>query len=197
MFPFHPTASGSRSPDRLGGSEIVTVSLDLSDPERPKASPAETFVSSRFLLSGPKFSPDGRWIAYVSGETGRPEIYVRPFPGPGGKWQISTGGGAAPVWSRSSPELFYDLSDAHISVARYTAKGESFVSEQPRLWSERWTDLTRHGVDIMPDGKHFVILSASEQPQKEGPQTHATFLFNFLDELPWTVVIIFWLNSEL
>ena len=53
------------------------------------------------------FSPDGRWLAYVSDESGRPEVYVQPYPGPGGKWQISTEGGTEPVWNPNGRELFY------------------------------------------------------------------------------------------
>ena len=55
----------------------------------------------------PAVSPDGRWIAYKSDESGRFEVYVRPFPGPGGKWQISNAGGKLPIWSRNSRELFF------------------------------------------------------------------------------------------
>jgi hypothetical protein len=57
--------------------------------------------------TAPRFFPDGRWIAYVSPESGRNEIYVRPFPGPGGKWQVSTEGGTEPVWNPKGHELFY------------------------------------------------------------------------------------------
>ena len=58
-----------------------------------------------------QFSPDGRWVAYASNETGRYEIYVRAFPGPGGKWQISTAGGIYPCWRRDGRELFYVAPD--------------------------------------------------------------------------------------
>jgi eukaryotic-like serine/threonine-protein kinase len=54
-----------------------------------------------------RFSPDGHWIAYDSRESGRDEIYVRPYPGPGGKWQVSTDGGTEVVWNRNGRELFY------------------------------------------------------------------------------------------
>src|SRR5207249_3264593 len=84
----------------------------------------------------PTFSPDGRWIAYRSDESGRDETYVRPFPGPGGKWQISTGGGTNPTWSRTRHELFYGTPDQRIMVAPYTVEGDSFRAEKPRLWSE-------------------------------------------------------------
>ena len=65
------------------------------------------FGHSQRRESAPQFSPDGRWIAYDSTESGRTEIYVRPFPGLGGKWQISTEGGAEPVWNPKGKELFY------------------------------------------------------------------------------------------
>ena len=55
----------------------------------------------------PRFSPDGRWVTYVSDESGRDEIYVRPFPGPGGKWQVSSGGGARPRWSSDGSGLVF------------------------------------------------------------------------------------------
>ena len=74
-------------------------------------------------------SPDGHWLTYYSNESGRNEVYVRPFPGPGGKWQISTGSGTSPVWSHKSPELFYQNNEG-IMVASYTTKGEAFVAEQ-------------------------------------------------------------------
>ena len=65
------------------------------------------FLKSPFDEGQPLISPDGRWVAYLSLESGRSEIYVRPFPGPGGKWQISTEGGVAPRWARNGRELFY------------------------------------------------------------------------------------------
>ena len=65
------------------------------------------FLNSPFAEREPVFSPDGRWLAYTSDETGRPEVYVRPFPGAGGKWQISTTGGTVPTWSPTKRELLY------------------------------------------------------------------------------------------
>src|SRR4029077_12600233 len=67
---------------------------------------AQPFLQTRFNEISPRFSPDGSWLAYASDESGRYEIYVQPFPGPGGKWQISTEGGREPVWARDG-ELFY------------------------------------------------------------------------------------------
>ena len=70
------------------------------------------------------FSPDGRWIAYQSYESGRNEVFVRPFPGPGGKWQISTTGGSQPAWSQKRHELFYVAVGNRIMVASYTVEGD-------------------------------------------------------------------------
>src|SRR5262249_44958019 len=67
----------------------------------------QPFLQTPANEGGPTFSPDGRWLAYQSDESGRWEIYVRPFPSPGGKVQISTEGGAEPVWARNGRELFY------------------------------------------------------------------------------------------
>ncbi len=101
-----------------GPSEIWTLPLDLSNPNHPKAGKPETFLRSPFNESRPAFSPDGRWIAYQSDESGTDEVYVRPLLGtasnPSGKWQVSTGGGGAPLWSRQGQEpFFYDCRPDH------------------------------------------------------------------------------------
>ena len=80
----------------------------------------------------PAVSPDGRWIAYASDESGRFEVYVRPFPGPGGKWQVSNAGGTLPIWSHNGRELFFQNPDNRIMVADYEWKNESFVPGKPR-----------------------------------------------------------------
>jgi len=123
-------------------------------------------------------SPDGRWLAYHSNESGRDEVYVRPFLGPGGKWQISIGGGDTPVWSKKAPELFYRSGEG-MMAASYTANGEAFVAGKPRLWVGK-KDLGQ-AFDLAPDGKHFAVLQAEVSEQK-GPQ-HVTFLLNFFDYL--------------
>jgi len=81
-------------------SGIWVIPLDENEEPFP-------VVQTQFTNEYPAFSPDGRWLAYVSDETGRPEIYVRPFPGPGRRWQISTGGGGKPVWTKNGREIVY------------------------------------------------------------------------------------------
>ncbi len=82
----------------------------------------------------PAFSPDGRWIAYVSDESGRAEIYVKAFPGPGGRWQVSTGGGTAPAWSRARRELLFQALDRRILRVPYTAAADSISFGRAERW---------------------------------------------------------------
>lgn len=118
--------------------DIWTVTLDTSDPDQPKLDKPELFLGTPSQVVAPMFSPDGRWIAYRSNESGRNEVYVRPFPGGrAGKWQISTGGGAYSMWSNNGRELFYEREDFRIMVVDYTVNGDSFASGKPRLWSEK------------------------------------------------------------
>ena len=112
------------------------------------------------------------------------EVYVRPFPADpaGGKWQISSGGGNYPLWSRNGRELFY-LGPNGIMVVSYTAKGASFVPDKPRLWSDHriFNAFGSKNYDLAPDGKRFAVLELPEREQK--PETHATILLNFFDEV--------------
>jgi serine/threonine protein kinase len=78
-----------------------------------------------------QFSPDGRWIAYQSNESGRFEIYVQPFPGPGGKWPVSTAGGTDPRWRADGGELFFVAPDATLMAVRVHASGATFDAEAP------------------------------------------------------------------
>ena len=117
------------------------------------------------------FSPDGRWLAYTSNESGSYQVYVRAFPERGGKWQISNGGGSYPVWSHNGRELFFRSGDNRTMVAGYTAKGDSFVADQPKVWSEK--QLAVFGItgnptcDVAPDGKRIAALMPVETPENQ------------------------------
>ena len=143
------------------------------------------FLSSPAAEQEPMFSPDGRWIAYQSNESGRFEVFVRPFPGPGGKWQISTAGGDHPTWSQARHELFYRTpQDNRIMVATYTVEGDSFKADKPRLWSEQpILPRSRQRVfDLHPDGERLAA-SVVTGPQAEEKRDKVVFIFNFFDEL--------------
>ena len=130
-----------------------------------------------------RFSRDGRWLAYTSTESGAREVYVRPFPGPGGKVQVSIAGGSEPVWSRTANELFYRTEDLRLMVVSYTATGETFVAGRPRVWSDRRLhNLGLTGTfDLAPDGKRFAVVMSAEDPQPA--QTHVNVVLNFFDEV--------------
>ena len=119
----------------------------------------------------------------MSNESGLTEVYVRPFPGPGGKWQISTGGGVSPEWSRNGKEtLLYDTSEQKIAVVSYTSSSDSFRADKPRLWSPG--QLTDRGLfTLHPDGKRFAVLKAGTGEAAPAPINEVSFVFNFFDEL--------------
>jgi serine/threonine-protein kinase len=161
-------------------SEIWTASVE-GDREHPRLGKAEPFVRIPFYAYEPTFSPDGRWLAYHSNETGRYEVYVRPFLGPGGRHQISIGGGIRPIWSRHGQELFFLDADRRIMVVRYAVNGDSFVAEKPRVWSARRP--VGFGYDVAPDGKRVAALLYADGTSEAKPSDHVTVLLNFFDEL--------------
>jgi len=167
------------------GVEIWTLPLDLSDPEHPKPGKPEPFLTTAVRQVDAAFSPDGKWMAYSSNESGIDDIFVRPFPGPGGKWRVSTGSGKFPTWSRTGRELFYfSLSDGRIMVANYTVQGDSFTATKPRVWSDRQV-LQPHFIrvlDLHPEAKRFAVFPRPEIEEAKG-NFHVTFLLNFSDEL--------------
>jgi Tol biopolymer transport system component len=166
-----------------GGSQEIFTALIEGDAAHPKLGKAELFQGTPFFKQHPAFSPDGRWLAYESNESGTYQVYVRPFPGPGGRWQISTGGGSFPVWSRDGRELLFETLDYRVMAASYTAKGDSFAAGKPRVWAEtRLTNFGESNYDLAPDGKHLAAMVAGDA-SSDKPPTHLTFLLNFFDEL--------------
>jgi serine/threonine-protein kinase len=167
------------------GVEIWTLPLDLSDPEHPKPGKPEPFLTTAVRQVDATFSPDGKWMAYSSNESGIDDVFVRPFPGPGAKSKVSTGGGKFPVWSRTGHELFYfSLGDSRIMVANYTIQGDSFNVTKSRVWSDRQVLLPNfiRVLDLHPDGKRFAVFPRPETAAAKG-NLHVTFLLNFSDEL--------------
>jgi serine/threonine-protein kinase len=167
------------------GDDLWTVTLDTTDPDRPTAGEPQQFLHEPIDNQFPAFSPDGRWIAYRSYQTGDWQVCVRPFPGPGGQWQISPEGGILGWWSNNGHELFFRAPDSRLMVVDYTVKGDSFVAGRPRLWTDSHGRLRPGHVslDLAPDGKRFIGLLARETPQTEKGSVHVTFLENFFDEL--------------
>jgi serine/threonine-protein kinase len=133
-----------------------------------KAGKPARFFESKFGDGAPEFSPDGRWIAYASGQG---EVVVRVFPPPapggqGGKWQVSTNGGTNPHWSRNSHELLYQSGDRIMAVS-YTVDGDSFKADKPRVKIERGVGVYTPGSmtwDLAPDGR-IAVLTPAQVPR--------------------------------
>jgi eukaryotic-like serine/threonine-protein kinase len=164
--------------------DIMTLPFEGSEKTGWKPGAPKPFVSSSAAERYPAFSVDGRWIAYSSNESGTAEIYVKPFPGPGGKFQISTGGGDAPEWSRNGKELFYIGPEQRIMVVSYTFSADSFNASIPRLWAQgQIAPLANATFSLHPDGKRIAVLKASNGETASPPLNKVSFIFNFFDEL--------------
>ena len=172
--------------DPVSGSDLWTLALDLSDPDHPKPGKKELFLGTPSNELHPAVSPDGRWIAYQSDESGRDEVYVRPFPPRPEKWPISNAGGQLPVWSYNGRELFFQNPDHRIMVTDYRVTGDSFNQSKPRLWSgQQLHDPSRLlNYDLAPNGKErFAISPELKASPVEKGNVHVTLLLNFFDEL--------------
>jgi len=173
------------SPQTGSLPDIWTLPIDLTDPDHPKPGKAEPFLAEPTVVEvDAAFSPDGKFIAYSSSESGSSEVFVRPFPGPGGKWRVSTMGGKFPVWSPTTHELLFLAGDDRIMAANYSMQGDSFSAVTPRVWSP--TQVLRTGVlqdfDASSDGKRIVMFPRPAA-ENAGGSLHATFLLNFFDEV--------------
>jgi serine/threonine-protein kinase len=165
------------------GADIWTMPVE-SGPSGLRAGKPEVFLRTSFHERSPAFSPDGRWIAYMSNESGEYEVYVRGFPPGSGKWQVSPGRAGYAAWSRNRRELFYlGLDPTRLLMAvSYTASRDAFLPEPPRLFSRKIVHFgTTRSYDPAPDGKQVIALTAAE----DMPRSHdrLEFLLNFFDEL--------------
>ena len=157
--------------------------LRLSDPSAStgQGRKAQPFLRTSFYEAVPQFSPDGRWLAYVSDESGRFEIYVQPYPGPGGKYQISTDGGTEPLWNPNGRELFFRSGGRMMAVDITTQPG--FSAGKPRMLFEgAYLVLTTTvpSYDVSPDGQRFLMLKPIEQTQAT---TQINIVQNWFEEL--------------
>jgi len=140
------------------------------------------FLNSKADEGWPEISPEGRWMAYASDESGRMEVWVRPFMGPGGRWQISKEGGSEPIWSKDGTQLFY-RQEEQVWVVDVRTKG-GFSAGKPRQLFEKegfgsggplriW--------DPWPGGQGFLMVKYSET--KPQPVTEMILVQNWIEEL--------------
>ncbi|HMD33269.1 MAG TPA: hypothetical protein VKG84_15240, partial [Candidatus Acidoferrales bacterium] len=173
IMAFNANVSGSRT-----GWDIYTLAMEGDEKKGWKPGEPRLFLGTPAGEVLPVFSPDGRWLAYASNESGAQEVYVRPFPGPGGKWQISSGGGWKPVWSHANKELLYVTPSQQIMYVTYSSTADSFQAGQPKLWTEgRFTKFALH-----PDGKRLAVFKAPDG-ETQSQSNKVVFVFNFFEEL--------------
>jgi Tol biopolymer transport system component len=149
--------------DDVTGSDVWVMSLEGERKARP-------WLATRFQETQPQVSPNGRWIAYVSDESGRAQVYVRSYPDGANKRQVSLEGGVEPRWRRDGRELFYRRDEAVLStqlteagaVLRFSvpavlfkARTDYLIASPARTW-DSW--------DVMPDGQHFVFIQDFSKP---------------------------------
>ena len=129
---------------------------------------ARPFLSTPFHEGSPQFSPDGRWMAYASAESGTVEVFVQAFPASGGKWQISSAGGSYPRWRRDGKELYFIAPDnALMAVEVATASGFAAGTPKP-LFRTRIKSLdVGFQYDVAPDGNRFLINTVAEDKQAD------------------------------
>jgi Tol biopolymer transport system component len=163
---------GVRSGNTLpSGTEIWVLPLDATKAAEAKPQP---FLDTRFTRGNLQFSPDGKWVAYESNETGRNEIYVVPYPGPGGESQVSTDGGTQPRWNRNGRELFFRNGAMMMAVDVQT--GATFRTGTPRMLFEKVSS----DYDVAPDGRRFLMLKPAATTT-DSSELHV--ILNWFDDL--------------
>jgi serine/threonine-protein kinase len=180
---WHPSgkflAFGESRPET--GMDLMILPIDGDEAAGWQPGKPRVFLSTPYAELEPMFSPDGRWIAYYSNQSGRFEVYVRPFPGPGGRWPISTDGGTYPVWSRTRHEIVYQNPENRLMVASYRVEGDVFIPDKPRPWADRQFNVRPgfRSFDLHPDGDRVAIAAGEGVVKRD----KVVFIFNFFDEL--------------
>jgi serine/threonine-protein kinase len=140
----------------------------------PEGGEAHPWIATEFYEEQSQLSPNGRWLAYASDESGRIEVYVQAYPGPSEKWAVSIDGGSEPVWSRDGRELFYRSGARLMVVSIQTSP--AFRASPPRQLFEGPYART---YDVAPDGQHFLMIESGEE--EGGNQLH--LVLNWFEEL--------------
>jgi dipeptidyl aminopeptidase/acylaminoacyl peptidase len=175
---------GSFSPDGailafIDALSVSNMDIHLLDMKSRRVTP---FINAQAWEASPAISPDGRWMAYSSNESGRAEVWIRPFPGQGGKWKISSERGTEPIWSKDGKQLYYREANRVWAVDIRT--GESLSHGKPHLLFERQgLDLGSpvRNWDLWPDGQGFIMVM--EEEIKPQPVTEMILIQNWLEEL--------------
>jgi serine/threonine-protein kinase len=134
-------------------------------------------VSNNWSSQMPRLSPDGHWLAYQSNESGPFETYVRPFPGPGGRVQVSTGTGTEPLWARSGRMLYYRRAQDIVGVTVSTGTSFSIGERKVVVSGEYLPNASHQNWDISPDGSEFLMI------RRAGEEVHTIVVQNWSREI--------------
>jgi len=150
-----------------------------------RAGTPEQFLKSTATEVMPQFSPDGKWLAYRSNVSGLNQIYVRPASGQVGQWIVSTQEATSPLWSRNGQDLLYTTTEGQVMAVHYSAKGDTFVADKPRVWLAKYMgssgDLSAG--DLSADGRRLVAIVPEHAATAPQVEHEVVFLQNFFDEL--------------
>ncbi len=168
------------SADLKKGNDIWILPMS-PDPKRASGERKPfPFLETEFGEGRPVFSPDGRWIAYQSNESGRAEVYIRPFPGPGGKWQVSTNGGTHPRWRSDGKELFFLGSDKIMAAEIRLGSSVVNVGILTALFPAAAISTGgRDGYDVTGDGQRFLVSTHGN----EGVSSPVTLVVYWVGEI--------------
>jgi serine/threonine-protein kinase len=197
-------ADGTGAPERLTQGPSVQLPnsfspdgrrLVFNQPDRPPYDLGVVNVEgdrrTELILRTPydeyngEISPDGRWLAYQSNESGRDEVYVRPFPKvDGGRWQVSTGGGTRPLWARNGRELFYFVEPGTV-MAVPIRSGPTFAPDAPQAVFKGgpFGGFAGRHYDVSPDGRRFLMLKNEQATDDATPYRSLIVVQNWQEEL--------------
>jgi serine/threonine-protein kinase len=187
---WHPNGKVLAFEEQAAYVNLMLLPMDGDEASGWRPGTPTVFASGAFDQRAPMFSPDGRWLAYESNQSGQVNVYVRPFPGPGVPTPISNGGGLFPTWSRTRHELLYSTFDQRIMVVDYSVERDSFHAAPPRSWPEgRYQSKGISGpvrlrtFDLHPDGNRIGLAPLGAATPSLDKLDRLTIVLNFFDEL--------------
>jgi serine/threonine-protein kinase len=164
-------------------STVMLLRMERDEGEGWKPGKPAAFLDDAFDQRAPAFSPDGRWLAYESNQSGQYNVYVRPYPGKEPLITISTSGGQAPAWSPNQHELIYAAPDQQIMIVDYSVEGASFHAGQPRAWpgAQLKSGLNVRSFALNRDGRLALAGVGTTPPATKWD--HFNIVLNVFDEL--------------
>jgi Tol biopolymer transport system component len=160
---------------------ILMVAMDASDPK------PEVFIGGEFNAEGANFSRDGHYVSYLSQETGQREIYVRPYPGPGGQVTVSVGGGQEPVWAKNGDVFYRNLTGDRMFAVRVTTEPALKVGTSVQLFQGTFyiapTGSPRPQYDVTADGKRLLMLAPGSGTDSSAARGRVVVVERWFEEL--------------